>query len=208
MSNRSRIALVAMVVVCICFLGTHALSQDKDKPADATGGMDPAMMQAWMEASTPGAHQKALEPMVGNFTYTLKFKMDPSQDWTTSEGTYEGNMAMDGRYLLTDVKGDMMGSQFHGMGCLAYDNVLKKYVSAWIDNMGTGIMRTEGAGDAANKVITFEGKMMDPMTRKETAYKYVYEIKSNDAFTMRWWQPGMADGKMFESMVIEYTREK
>ena len=39
-------------------------------------------------------------------------------------------------------------------------------------------------------------------------YKYTYEIKSNDEFVMRWWSPSMSDGKMFESMVITYTREK
>ena len=146
--------------------------------------------------------------MAGNFKYVIKFKMDPSQDWQTAEGDYEGNMALDGRYLLTNVTGAMMGDQFKGMGCLGYDNTLQKPVSAWIDNMGTGIMRSEGTCSNDDKTLTFEGEMMDPMTKKMTKYKYVYDIKNNDEFSMHWWQPSMSDGKMFESMVIDYTRVK
>lgn len=195
-----------VVAACVCLTGSLALSQDKDKaPA---GGMDDAMMKAMMDAGTPGPKHKAMEPMAGRFTYTSKFRMDPAQEWMTSQGDYEGDMAMDGRYLMTRVTGEMMGAPFVGMGCLAYDNVLQKYVSAWIDSMSTGIMRSEGTADASGKVITFEGEMVDPMTRKPCAYKYAFEVKSNDEFTMRWWSPSMSDGKMFESMVIEYKREK
>src|SRR5439155_23638100 len=146
--------------------------------------------------------------MAGKFKYVNKWKMDPSQDWTTTEGDYDGHMGLDGRYLLVSVEGPMMGSKFEGMGCLGYDNNIQKYVAAWIDNMGTGIMRSEGTADNGDKTITFEGKEIDPMSKKLAPYKYVYEIKSNDEFTMRWSSPSMTDGKMFESMVIVYKRVK
>jgi hypothetical protein len=106
---------------------------------------------------------------------------------------------------MVNVKGPMMGMTFQGMGCLGYDNMLQKFVAGWIDNMGTGIMRSEGTGSDGDKTITFTGQMMEPMTKKMTDYKYVYEIKSNDEFTMRWWAPSMKDGKMFESMTITYS---
>ncbi len=207
---RNLICLSVAFVAGVCFVGSFALAQDKpagqDKPA--AGGMDDAMMKAFMEAGTPGPQHKAMEPMAGKFKYTSKMRMDPSQEWMTSEGDYEGELAMEGRYLLTQVNGSMMGMQFMGMGCLAYDNMLKKWVSAWIDSMSTGIMRSEGTSDAAMKVITFEGEMLDPMTKQMTKYKYAFEVKSNDEFAMRMWSPNPADGKMFESMVINYTREK
>ena len=114
----------------------------------------------------------------------------------------------DGRYLLCEVQGDMAGMPFQGMGCLGYDNTLKKYVAAWIDNMGTGIMRSEGTSSDGGKTITFAGDMLCPIEHTATPYKYTYEIKNNDEFVMRWWSPAMSDGKMFESMVITYTRAK
>ena len=101
-----------------------------------------------------------------------------------------------------------MEQPFHGQGLTGYDNLKKKYVGTWIDNMGTGIMRSEGTCDGACKTITFEGEMMDPMLKKMTKYKYTFEVKSNDEFAMRWWSPSMSDGKMFEMMTITYTRVK
>jgi hypothetical protein len=221
MQSRQRIGFVVTFLTCVCFIATYSMSQEKsgggyggapdkkDKPAGggAPPGMDPDMMNKMMEAAKPGPQHKALEPMAGKFAYTTKWKMDPSMDWTTSTGDYEGEMIMDGRYLTYTVKGPMMGSNFVGMGCLGYDNTLKKYVAGWIDNMGTGLMRSEGTSSDGGKTITFEGEMMDPMMGKMTKYKYVYEIKP-DAWTMRWWSPSPADGKMFESMVIESTRVK
>ena len=35
--------------------------------------------------------------------------------------------------------GKMKDMQFKGMGVEGYDNVKKKFVASWIDNMGTGI---------------------------------------------------------------------
>lgn len=210
MLNRRLTGIFA--VVAIAFVSGFALAQekpaDKDKGAPpAAGGMDPAAMQAMMEGMKPGPHHKELEAMAGKFKYVNKFKMDPSQDWTTAEGEYEGEMIMDGRYLTFTVKGPMMGSEFVGMGCLGYDNNLGKHVSAWIDNMGTGIMRSEGTCSADHKTITFEGKELDSMTKKVQPYKYTYELKSADEYAMHWWTPG-PDGKMFESMTIEYKRVK
>lgn len=199
----------ATVLAGLCFVATYALSQDKPAAQDkAPGGMDEATMKAMMEAGAPGPHHKGLEPMAGKFKYVNKWRMDPSQDWTVSEGDYEGEMGLDGRFLLTTVRGPMMGAEFVGMGCMGYDNVAQKHLSAWIDNMGTGIMRSEGTCDGHCKVITFEGQMLDPMTKKMCKYKYQFDVKSNDEFTMRWWSPDPADGKMFESMTIAYTREK
>ena len=211
MRNRKLLGTAAAVLAVVCFVGSYALSQDKpagkDKAA-APAGMDEAMMKSMMEAAAVGPQHKALEPMVGKFKYVNKFKMDPAQDWVTSEGDYEGEMALGGRYLMSTVKGPMMGSHFEGMGCLGYDNTLKKYVAGWIDNMGTGVMRSEGTSNDNGKTITFGGEMMCPVEHTMKQYKYAYEIKSNDEFTMRWWSPSMSDGKMFESMVITYTRVK
>jgi len=208
MRNGKLLGFAAVIVMSVCLIGTYARSQDKPGDKPAMGGMDEAAMKAMMEAGAPGPHHKALEPMAGNFKYVNKFRMDPSQDWVTTEGEYNGEMAMDGRFLMVNVKGPMMGMTFQGMGCLGYDNMLQKFVAGWIDNMGTGIMRSEGTGSDGDKTITFTGQMMEPMTKKMTDYKYVYEIKSNDEFTMRWWTPSMKDGKMFESMTITYTRVK
>ena len=48
---------------------------------------------------------------------------------------------LDGRYIKVDVAGDMPGmGPFTGFGLTGFDNVSKKFVSTWVDNMGTGMM--------------------------------------------------------------------
>ncbi len=62
---------------------------------------------------------------------------------------------------------------FEGHGVTAYDNAKKKFISTWIDNMGTGVMYVEGPYDETTKTISMTGKMMDPSTGKETDVRQV-----------------------------------
>ena len=59
----------------------------------------------------------------------------------------------------------MKDMQFKGMGVEGYDNVKKKFVSSWIDNMGTGIQFSDGTYDPATKTLmyTSEIEMMPGM---------------------------------------------
>jgi hypothetical protein len=199
------------VAVAVCSVGGWVMSDEPKKAPEGqpAGGMDPAMMEAWAKYMTPGDHHKALSAMEGKFKYNMTFKMDPTQPSQTAEGEYEGKSVFGGRFLMTMVKGPMMGDNFEGMGYLGYDNQLQKHVSVWMDNMGTGIMRSEGTCSDDCKTMTFEGEMPDIMQGgKMCKYKFVYNIKSPDEFSMRWWSPAPATGEMFESMTINYTRAK
>jgi hypothetical protein len=201
--------LAATIVAGVCFVGSFSIADDK-KPADAAaGGMDPKMMEAWMKASTPGEQHKHLAQMVGQFKYVSKWRMDPKAPWDESQGTYDGEMILGGRFLAYNVSGPMMGETFEGMGCLGYDNIQGKYVSGWIDNMTTSMMYMMGSGSADGKTITLEGDMPDMMNPGKTCHhKIVYTIKSNDEFTMQMWAPPQGGGDMFECMNITYTRAK
>ena len=64
-----------------------------------------------------------------------------------------GNMEMPGQ------DGKMKNMTFKGMGIEGYDNVKKKFVGSWVDNMGTGIMTSEGDYDAATKTFTYTGEV-------------------------------------------------
>lgn len=204
--------VAAAVLAGVCFVGSYAMSDDKKQPdaggaGGGAGGMDPAMMEAWGKYMTPGPHHKAMEAMAGKFKYVNKWRMDPKQDWVSTEGDYNGEMIMGGRYLAFNVGGDMMGERFDGMGVMGYDNSLNKHVSGWIDSMGTGLMRTEGTCDGSCKTITFEGECMDPLTNKMKKYKEVLTVHDNDSFSINWSEPG-PDGQMFESMQMTYKRVK
>ena len=89
---------------------------------------------------------------------------DPNAKPQESKGTATRKSAMGGRYAVMDVTGKMQmpgedgkmkDMQFKGMAIEGYDNVKKKFVSSWIDNMGTGIQFSEGTYDPATKTFTY-----------------------------------------------------
>lgn len=212
MRNRTWIGIAASVVAGVCFVGASTLVADDKKPAAAGQGGQPdeaAMMEMWQKSIAPGEHHKTLEMMAGKFKAVTRYKMDPAQEWQTSEGTYEGRMIMGGRYLESTNGGEMMGMPFEGRGYMAYDNLIKKHIAVWMDNFGTGVLCAQGDCDSTGRQITFHGEMPDPMAGGAmTKYKFTYDIKSADEFVFHWFMPNPAGGEMWESMTITYTRVK
>src|SRR6266513_1241369 len=89
----------------------------------------------------------------------------PGAEPMKSSGKQKSVMIMGGRYLHADYTGEMMGKTFHGASLTGYDNAKKKHFSAWIDDMGTGIMLAEGTASPDGKVVTLSGEYYDPMTK-------------------------------------------
>jgi hypothetical protein len=174
------------------------------------------MMTQMMELSKPGENHKLLADLAGNWTYTIKMWMnpDPNAKPEESKGTAVRKSMMDGRYFVTDVSGkmEMPGPNgkkkemtFKGMGIDAYDNVKKKFVSSWIDNMGTGIMMSEGDYDPATKTFIYnaEGEFIPGMKQK---IREVIKIIDKDHHTFEWYED--RGGQEAKTMEINYTRKK
>ena len=107
------------------------------------GKMDTeAMMEVYKKLGTPGAPHKVLARMAGTWNTKMKSWMEPGKPPMESTGTSEQRMILGGRYLQQDFAGDMMGSPFTGIGVTGHDNHTKKYVSTWIDSMGTARLRS------------------------------------------------------------------
>ena len=109
----------------------------------------------------------------------------PGQPPMTSKGVETNTVGCGGLCLITDFKGDMMGSIFHGHGTLAYDAAKKKYVGSWTDSMSVGLATTEGTYDPAKKTVTawFEGPDMTGKVIKSRSVTE-YKDKNTRVFTM------------------------
>jgi hypothetical protein len=166
-----------------------------------------AKMKKCIELGTPGAEHKLLAQNAGKWTFTNKCWMAPGTPAMESSGNNEIKSVMDGRFVQNEVHGDMMGQPFHGVATCGFDNAKKKYVSTWIDNMGTAIMMFEGTYDAATKTITSKGEMPDPLTGKMSPVRMVERMDSPDQMTMEMYSNG-PDGKEFKTMEIVYKRAK
>jgi len=185
------------------------------QPATATGQPDPQeMMKQMMEMSKMNENHKLLADMNGSWNYSIKMWMspDPNAKPQESKGTATRKSAMGGRYAMMDVTGTMQmpgpdgkmkNMQFKGMGVDGYDNVKKKFVSSWIDNMGTGIQFSEGTYDPASKTFTFASEM-EMMPGMKTPVRETLKVTDKDHMQMEWYETH--GGQEKKTMEIAYTR--
>ena len=98
-----------------------------------------------------------------------------------------------------------MGQPFTGMGILGYDNHGKKYVSTWMDSMGTGIFYMEGkAGKDPNR-ITLTGRYDDPI-QGPMKLRAVTKLVDVDHEIFEMYGAGKT-GKETKMLEIVYTRK-
>jgi hypothetical protein len=171
-------------------------------------------MKQMMELAKLNENHKLLATTAGTWSYTVKMWMDPTGKPSESTGTATRKVIMDGRYVsgeytgkfkMPGADGKMADMNFIGMSMDGYDNVKKKFVSGWVDNMGTGIMTMDGTYDAATKAFTYTGEYeMMPGTKE----KVRQVIKMTDAthMTMEYYEDrGQGEAKTME---INYTKKK
>lgn len=202
--------ILCLAALFLAPLATFALVQEK-KAAQASAPTDDPMMQKMMENmkafGTPGPAHEVLTAKVGKWNTKWTMTMVPGGQPMSDTGTSDIQWVMDGRYLKETSKGMFQGQAFTGEGTLGYDNLKKKYVSTWIDNMGTGIGYVEGTYDAASKTFTFAGDVPDMIQNKYSKMRMVDKTTDADHWTAQMFSTG-PDGKEFQSMEIVYTRAK
>ncbi|HMS85189.1 MAG TPA: DUF1579 domain-containing protein [Nitrospira sp.] len=192
-----------VTTLCVALMVSPALAKEKkhEKPMD-----EKAMMELWKQAATPGEPHKLFATLAGSWTTTTKEWMEPGKEPMESAGTAEMKMWLDGRFLYQEFNGQMMGQPFSGIGIDGYDNMRKKYVTAWMDSMGTGIFMMEGTASPDGRTITLKGSHPEPGGGKMT-HRAVWKIidADNQTFDMFGAHHGQKEMKMME---ITYTRKQ
>lgn len=220
MSKKTILSLAALIVMtAACKKAEDAPATDAAATADTTAvatetaeaakPMDSAaMMKAWEAYATPGEPHKMLAMDNGNWDAESTMYMsanDPKPMKTKMAATTK--MIMGGRYQESRYTGNMMGQPFEGIATVAYDNASKKYVSTWLDNMGTGIMQMSGDFDAATKTMNMSGECTDPMTGQKKKMRETFAIVDDNTRKMEMFDTDPS-GKEYKSMEITMTRKK
>jgi hypothetical protein len=185
------------------------------KPAAAQPGTPPGMteqqmkdMQACMEAGMVGKQHTHLAKGVGTWAGKTKMWMAPGSEPMVSECTSVCSAIMDGRFIKCEISGEMPGmGPFNGFGINGFDNVSQKFVSTWIDNMGTGIMNGTGELSADGKVLTWKYNYNCPVTKKPAVMREVETYTGADTFTLEMFGAEPHTGKEFKMMEIAFTRK-
>ena len=208
--------MFGVVAVGLAMQGMAAAEAPKPMqaaPAAAKQAAPSAEQQAMMEKmktlGAPSEGHKALEALVGSWTYTGTFWMSPDAPPEIMNGTAVNRLMFGGRFLQQEFRGPaMMENQppFEGMGFTGYDNLRKEYQTIWFDNMNTSMMRGNGKFDTATKTLSDEGDFSCPITGETHRwYRSAWTITDVNHTTYRSFSRA-PDGKEFKSMEMQYTR--
>ena len=167
--------------------------------------MDSAsMMKAWQAYMTPGKEHAMMAKSNGNWKEELTMWMAEGAPAEKHTSTCTNKMIMNGLYQQSVHKGNMNGMPFEGVSTMGYDNAKKKYVSTWIDNMGSGIMYTEGTYDSTNKMLTMTGNVMDPLTGKPMDVRQTMTFIDDKTEMMEMYET--KGGKERKTLEIKFTK--
>jgi hypothetical protein len=197
--------LIHLAVTGLCLALTVSAATAKDKKAEKP--MDPqAMMEAYTKLATPGEPHKQFASLAGSWTTKTKEWMEPGKPPTESTGSVEMKMVLDGRFLQQEFSGEMMGHPYSGMGISGYDNLLKRYISTWIDTMGTGVFVMDGTAGADGKTITLKGQHAE-LGGGHMTHRAVWKLVDPNTQTFEMYGTH-GHGKEMKMMEITYTRKQ
>lgn len=138
-----------------------------------------------MQMPTPGEEHEMLLKSAGEWTGTITMHMEgmPSMPNKATE-TVE---AFGGFWTMSHFKCDFMGMSYEGRGSVGYDQMKKKYIGTWQDNMSSFLSVMEGDYDEdTNQMVmeweapTMSGEMAphrSVMTHDENSYKMEFFLE-------------------------------
>mgnify|MGYP001269884827 CR=1 FL=1 len=194
----------ALLVAGVC--GAVVAGARLEPPSWLNSDMDKGM-QAWEESAKLGEPHEYLGKSLGEYDVVMRMWMDPSGAPMESKGTAKRYWKIEGRWLMEDLKGEVMGQPYQGFGITGWDNTRKQFVTTWSDNMSTSLMVARGSISADMKTMTMIGEMDEPMTGeigKAVMYKSIE--KSPDVQVFQAYE--ILYGEPVKVMEIEYTRKK
>lgn len=189
--------IIGAALLAVTCVGVNADDQKDEKDAAAEAA-------ALEEAAKPGKEHQQLQRLVGSWkTKTTSYFPDPENPEVT-EGSAKFTSLLGGRFVQQRFKGEFGGMKFNGIGISGFDNVKQKYVGVWLDDMGTGIMHTEGTYDPKTHTLSETGKFTTPGGEMQGKMVSQYHDPNSFTFTMSMVSPD-GEVKLFE---IAYTRDE
>lgn len=161
-------------------------------------------MEAYAKMGALNENHEFLKKFVGEWNVTSKAQMQ-GQEPEISESKATAELILGGRFLMSNYQGTMAGQPFEGMQVVGYDNLKKKYVTFWIDNMSTAFYMMEGIRE--ENVIRDTGFWPDPVTGSNEKVRDLITVISPEEFTFELFMVGK-DGKEFKSLENHYKKIK
>jgi hypothetical protein len=192
-----RLALAAALAALVLFPGL-AGSQEGGEMTEQQ------MMELWKKWAVTDDHHKELAWYVGTWdTETTGVGPAPAK------GVTEFKWIMEGRWLSQEMKSELFGMPYHGYGIMGFDRFKKKWVSTWVSNMDTAMLRFEGVVvDPTGKTKSLYCDMDEYLTGEhDKPARGVYRKVDEDTFKYELWDMAIGvDGQ--KVLEITYKRRK
>ncbi len=216
MSRSKYLAPVSLAAVALAaVIGSFAIAGPSQDQAQGTPpemqlppGWTAEDMEACMVAGTPGEMHAHLAKGVGTWQAKTTMWMYPGAEPMESEGEMVTESIMDGRYVRTNMTGEIPGmGEYKGEGVYGYDNVAGHFVSNWFDSMSTGIMDGKGKLSEDGKTLTWTYSYHCPITKKPVTMREVETVLGPDSKTLEMFGADPKSGKEFKMMSIQLDRQ-
>lgn len=159
------------------------------------------------EMPKPQKEHEWLKQFVGEWDSEAEGVAGPGQPAVKCKGSMSTRM-IGGFWMVSEIKGDMMGTPIHAIHTVGYDPKTKKYVGSWVDSIMNHMWKYQGEVDATGKILTLEAEGPNMTAPDKTSkYRDVYEFKSKDQIFMSSQMLG-DDGKWIQFMTSNIQRKK
>src|SRR5262245_38105891 len=208
-----KLFVFALIGIVAAIIGSNAIADQKDtkvagqQEMKLPPGWTMEDMQACIVAGTPGKMHEELAKDVGDWTGKCTMWMTPDGEATKSECTMSVKPMMDGRYVKSEMAGEMPGmGPYTGLGISGFDNVSQKFVSTWIDNHSTGMMTGTGELSPDGKKLAWTFNFNCPLTKKGAVMRQIDTNTSATTKRIEMFGPDPKTGKEYKMMDIELTK--
>jgi hypothetical protein len=159
--NPKSIALSVALLAGLFMTGLSRGQDVKKAPSPAE------LLKALAENGKPGPEHKKLEPLVGDWTFTLKLWTNPNESPAEVQGTVERKWIMGGRFVQETVKGKCeCGNTFEGLGLLGYDNAQKKFTATRVCGLCGKVCSSKGTVTDSDQKFEFATEEYCPLCRE------------------------------------------
>jgi len=151
-----------------------------------------------------GPEHQALAKRAGTYEVTSKMAGPGAPAGEASKGTATLKTVCDGKFLMEENSGAMMGEKYTGLRLLGYNNDQKAYEATWIYSMSTAFLQMKGKSDDGGKTIKVSGDVTEGGMKM--TLRAEYHFTSDDSFVVKL----IAGDAGAEMTVLEetYTRKK
>jgi hypothetical protein len=172
--------LLAFGAAALAAISTPVLLTPVQEARQEPARPDPAeMMKLFAKYTTVGEEHRLLERFVGEWDAESSMIMGAERSTTKGSATFRWKV--EGRWLESEWRGEMMGIPVVSHGWLGYDRFKMSYVMTNITSFDTAMNEAEGDLTPDGKALVMYGTLDEYLTGEhDKMVKYVYRFVSAD----------------------------